>query len=137
MEYLIGVALAAMVCAFARLAGFDRDRVFYPTLLMPIATYYILFAVVASSTPALIIESVVAGAFLTLALLGFSKNLWVTVGALAGHGVFDFYHHVFIQNPGVPAWWPGFCGSFDILAGGFLAVLLMRRSGFASGVSRP
>jgi hypothetical protein len=28
-------------------------------------------------------------------------------------------------------WWPGFCLSFDILAGGFLAMLLMRRSGFA------
>jgi hypothetical protein len=24
-------------------------------------------------------------------------------------------------------WWPGFCLSFDILAGGFLAMLLMRR----------
>ncbi|HYZ86105.1 MAG TPA: hypothetical protein VE621_16970 [Bryobacteraceae bacterium] len=135
MEYLIGVALAALVCAFAMLAGFDRDRVFYPTLLMPIATYYILFAVMGSSTPALISESLVAGAFLMLALVGFRRSLWVIVAALAGHGVFDFCHHVFIQNPGVPAWWPGFCGSFDILAGGFLAVLLMRRYGFALAVS--
>ena len=45
MEYLIGVVLAAVVCAFAMLTGFDRDRVFYPTLLIVIATYYILFAV--------------------------------------------------------------------------------------------
>jgi hypothetical protein len=29
-------------------------------------------------------------------------------------------------------WWPGFCLSFDIFAGGFLAVLLMRRSRFAT-----
>ncbi len=61
MEYLIGVALAGVVCAFAMLAGFDRDRVFYPTLLAVIATYYILFAVMGKSTPALTIESVVAG----------------------------------------------------------------------------
>jgi hypothetical protein len=27
-------------------------------------------------------------------------------------------------------WWPGFCGSFDVLACGFLALLLARRSGF-------
>jgi hypothetical protein len=39
-----------------------------------------------------------------------------------------------IQNPGVPEWWPGFCLSFDVLAGGFLAMLLMRRSGFRSTV---
>jgi hypothetical protein len=136
MEYLVGVVLAAVVCAFATLAGFDRDRVFYPTLLTAIATYYILFAVMGSSTPAMIIESLVAGAFLLLALAGFKRNLWVIVTALAGHGVFDFFHHVFIQNPGVPIWWPGFCLSFDILAGGFLAMLLMRRSGFALAVSR-
>jgi hypothetical protein len=129
MEYLIGVVLAAVVCTFAMLAGFDRDRVFYPTLLMPIATYYILFAVMGSSTPAMIIESLVAGAFLMLALAGFKRNLWVIVTALAGHGVFDFLHQLFIQNPGVPVWWPGFCLSFDIVAGGFLAILLMRRSG--------
>ena len=52
------------------------------------------------------------------------------MAALAGHGVFDFFHHGFIQNPGVPMWWPGFCLSFDVLAGGFLAILLVRRSKF-------
>lgn len=131
MEYLIGVVLAVVVCAFAMLAGFDRDRVFYPTLLTVIATYYILFAVMGSSTTALTIETLVAGIFLMLAVAGFKKNLWLVVAALAGHGVFDFFHHLVIQNPGVPVWWPGFCLSFDILAGGFLAVLLTRRSGFA------
>jgi hypothetical protein len=40
--------------------------------------------------------------------------------------------HLFIQNPGVPVWWPGFCLSFDVLAGGFLAMLLMRRSALTS-----
>jgi hypothetical protein len=131
MEYLIGVALAGVVCAFAMLAGFDRDRVFYPTLLIATATYYILFAVMGKSTPALTIESVVAGIFLMVAVAGFKRNLWLVVGAFAGHGVFDFFRHLFIQNPGVPVWWPGFCLSFDIFAGGFLAVLLMSRSGFA------
>ena len=103
---------------------------------MPISTYYVLFAVMGASTPALITESVVACAFLTLAVVGFRKNLWVVAGALAGHGLFDFCHHVFIDNSGVPMWWPGFCGSFDILAGVFLARLLMSRSGFALSVSR-
>lgn len=131
MEYLIGVVLAAAVCAFASLAGFDRDRVFYPTLLIVIATYYILFAVMGNSTSARTMESSVAGGFLILAVAGFKKNLWLVVGALAGHGVIDFFHQKFIQNPSVPLWWPGFCLSFDVLAGIFLAVLLVKRSGFA------
>jgi hypothetical protein len=132
MEYLIGVGLAVAVCVFAMVAGFDRDRVFYPTLVIVIATYYILFAVMGSSTAALAMESVIAGAFLALAVAGFKKNLWMIVAALAGHGVFDFFHHLFIRNPGVPEWWPGFCLAFDVLAGGFLAMLLMRRPGLAA-----
>jgi len=137
MEYLIGVGLALVVCAFAMLAGFDRDRVFYPTMLIVIATYYILFAVMGGSMPALVTESTVACAFLVLAVAGFQKNLWLVAAALAGHGIFDFFHPRFIQNPGVPKWWPGFCLSFDILAGGFLAALLMRRSRFAPGLQSP
>lgn len=134
MEYLIGVGLAVVVCAFATLVGFDRNRVIYPTLVIVIASYYILLAVIGSSTPALVLESLIAGALLVLAVAGFKKNLWLIVAALAGHGVFDLFHHLFIRNPGVPVWWPGFCLSFDVLAGGFLALLLMRRSGFASKV---
>jgi len=137
MEYVIGVGLAVVVCAFALLAGFDRDRVFYPTLVVVVAHYYILFAVMGSSTWALALESLIAAAFFAVAVLGFKKNLWLIVFGLGGHGVFDFFHHLFIQNPGVPVWWPGFCLSFDVLAGGFLAMLLMRRSGFASKTKEP
>ena len=131
MEYLIGVLVATATCtAFGMLAGFDRERVFYPMILAVSATYYILFAAMGRSTPALTIESAVACIFLLVAAVGFKNNLWLIVAALAGHGVFDLFHHL-IQNPGVPVWWPGFCLSFDILTGGFLALLLARRSGYA------
>ena len=131
MEYLIGVVLAAAACIFfGMLAGFDRERVFYPMMLPPIATYYILFAAMASSTPALTSEGLAASIFLLAAVVGFKKNLWLAVAGLVGHGVFDFFHHLLIHNPGMPVWWPGFCGSFDVVAGGFLALLLVRRSGF-------
>jgi hypothetical protein len=102
-----------------------------------IATYYILFAVMGASTMALTIESLVAGVFLLLAVAGFKKNLWWVAGAIAGHGVFDLFHDRFIQNAGVPVWWPGFCMSFDILAGIFLSVLLVRRSEFRTTVPAP
>jgi hypothetical protein len=42
--------------------------------------------------------------------------------------VFDFFHHSFIENLGVPSWWPGFCLTFDVLFGGWLAWELARRS---------
>ncbi len=129
MEYLVGIVLALVVCACAALVGFDRDRVFYPTMVVVVAHYYILFAVLTSSMRALILESVIAFIFFALAVAGFRKSLWLIVAALAGHGVFDSFHHLFIQNAGVPVWWPGFCLSFDVLAGAFLAILLIRRAG--------
>ena len=125
MEYLIGFILAAVVIAFARLTGFDRDRAYYPIVLIVVATYYILFAAMGASR-ALLIESLAAALFTVMAVAGFRKNLWFAAAGLAAHGVFDFFHHLLIENPGVPVWWPGFCLAYDVLAGGYLAARLMR-----------
>jgi hypothetical protein len=57
------------------LAGFDRDHVFYATMLIVIATYYILFEVMGGSLPVLAIESAVAGTFPALPVAGFKRNL--------------------------------------------------------------
>src|SRR4051794_35860863 len=94
MEYLIGVLLAVGVCVFALLTGFDRDRVFYPTVVAVNATYYILFAVMGSSSSALASESLIAASFFVVAVAAFKKSPWLAVAGLAGHGVFDFFHHL-------------------------------------------
>jgi len=75
----------------------------------------------------LAIEILVACGFSLLAMLGFKKNLWLVAAAMIGHGAFDFVHHFLIENRGVPHWWPGFCRSFDAMAGGWLAVRLTMR----------
>ena len=49
VEYLIGVALAAAVAGLATVVGFDRDRSFGPTILIVVASYYVLFAVMGGS----------------------------------------------------------------------------------------
>lgn len=130
MEYLIGLVLAAGVAGFAVIVGFDRERSFYATALIVIATYYVLFAVQGASARTLVIEIIVAGVFSAIAALGFRTNLWLVAAATIGHGVFDFLHHLFIENPGVPLWWPGFCGAFDVIFGAFLAMRLLTRSRF-------
>lgn len=126
MEYLIGIVLAFAVCIFALLTGFDRGRVFYSTMVIVVAHYYILFATMGAPKSVLLIESAGAAVFISLAVFGFKKSPWVIAAALAGHGVYDFFHHFLIHDPGVPVWWPGFCLSFDIAAAAFLATLLMR-----------
>lgn len=137
MPWLIGVILAAAVCGLATIAGFDRDRAFYPTITIVIASYYGLFAVMGGSTPALMHESIVITAFLLIAILGFKRNLWYVVVALAAHGVFDFIHGSVIADPGVPPWWPPFCLAYDVVTAVYLAVLLLRMRTSARPLSAP
>lgn len=128
MPFVIGIALSAGVVMLARQVGLDRDRAFYPTVLMVVASYYVLFAAMSSSIPALLVESLAMTAFVIAAVVGFRSSLWIVAAALAGHGIFDAVHGLLVDNPGVPVWWPAFCLSFDVGAGAYLAWWLWRRS---------
>jgi hypothetical protein len=107
--------------------GLDRDRAFYPTVAIVIASLYSLFAAIGESTRALVVESIVAVGFIALAVLGFRSTLWVVAAVLAAHGVFDLVHGSVIANPGVPRWWPPFCLAYDVVAAGYLAWLITSR----------
>jgi hypothetical protein len=128
LAYLVGALLALMVSGAARLLQLDRDRAFYPTILIVIASYYALFAAMAGSTQALVEENIAITVFLAGAVVGFKRSLWVVVVLLAAHGIFDLLHSSVITNPGVPAWWAQFCFAYDIVAAGYLAALLVRRA---------
>jgi hypothetical protein len=65
--------------------------------------------------------------FVLLAVFGFKRNFWLIPAGMVGHGVFDFFHHLLIDNAGVPNYWPGFCLAFDVVFGGYVAVVLSRR----------
>jgi hypothetical protein len=125
MTFMIGAVLALSVGAAATFFGLDRDRVFYPTVMIVIASYYALFAVMGGSLHALVIESIVVAAFVAASIAGFRKSLWLVVFALAAHGLFDLMHGQLIANPGVPEWWPPFCLSYDVVAAAYLAWLLL------------
>ena len=130
MEYLIGILLAGAVVVFAASIGLDRERSFYVTTLIVVASYYALFAVMGGSRHALIIEVLAASVFCVLAALGFRGNIWLLAVGLIGHGVFDFARRGLIENPGVPRFWPGFCMAFDVVFGGWLVVRLLQKMDF-------
>jgi len=130
MEYLVGFLLSAGTIIFAIVIGLNRDRGFFTTVAFIVATFYVLFAVMGAQRRTLMIEILIASGFFLVAALGFKKNLWLVAAALVGHGIFDFVRSGFISNPGVPQWWPGFCGAFDVIFGGWLAILLLQRKSF-------
>jgi hypothetical protein len=126
MPYVIGIVASAGVAVFARSVGLDRDRAFYPTVVIVVALYYVLFAVMSGSVPTIVLEFVVMSLFAIAAVVGFKSSAWIVVAALAGHGVFDAVHGYVIENAGVPAWWPGWCLAYDVGAAAGLAWLLRR-----------
>lgn len=120
MHFLIGIGLALGVGGFAWWLGLDRDRAFYPTVMMVIASIYVLFAATVGS-PALLVETSIGLGFVVLAAIGFKQSPWFVVAALIGHGLFDLVHPRAIENGGVPVWWPDFCSAYDVTAGAWLA----------------
>ncbi len=124
MAFLIGVVLALVIGLVMTWVGVDRDRAFYTTVTIVVATYYALFAVMGASTQVLLQECVGVAVFSAGAIVGFKRNLWIVAGFLAGHGIFDFFHGQVISNPGMPVWWPAFCGAYDVAAAAYLAWLL-------------
>ena len=126
MAFFIGIVLALSIGLSATFLGMDRDRVFYPAVMMVIASYYALFAIMGGSLQVLAFELIPIVAFLVASVVGYKRSLWLVVAALAAHGVFDFVHGQLIVNPGVPLWWPPFCGTYDVVAAAYLAWLLSR-----------
>ncbi len=109
------------MAALAAITGFIRDRSFSAVVALIVAHYYVLFAAMGASGRTIAIETAVACVFLLVAVLGYKTSLWWVTAAIAGHGIFDFFHHFLIDNPGVPRWWPGFCLAFDVAFGAWLA----------------
>ena len=82
MAFVIGGVLALSVGLFASFIGLDRDRAFYPTVMIVVASYYALFAVMGGSTEVLLLEAVAIAVFILAAEAGFRHSLWLVVAGL-------------------------------------------------------
>lgn len=126
LDILWGLVIGLSGAGAAHVLGFDRDRSYYPTLMIVIAAIFILFAVMAVPASALLAEGLAATAFIALAIAGHRWSLWFVVVALLGHGVFDVAHAHLIANAAVPSWYPAFCGAADLALSASLAALILR-----------
>jgi hypothetical protein len=128
MEYIVGFTLALLFCSAAMGLGMDRERAFYPAVVMAVASYYLAFAVVDGRGEVMQSEVAIAAIFIAGAVAGFKRNPWIAVVALGGHGVMDSFHHHLANNTGVPQVWPGFCMAFDVTAAAFVAWVMLARA---------
>ena len=128
---LWGIGLGVVVIALATTLAFDRDRSFYPAVMIVIATYYVLFAVMSGSARAIAIETGLALLFVAAAIAGHRSNPLIVAAALLTHAAYDAIHHLIFPDHGAPVWWPGFCGAIDgVLAiAAALAVSRLKKQG--------
>lgn len=91
MPLIIGFALALGVgILIGTVAGFDRDRAFYATVLIIVGSFYCLFAVVGgASLSVLTYEIAFFALFAGLAVFGFKTSMWIVSAGLIAHGLFD------------------------------------------------
>jgi len=112
MEYLIGIGLALGIALFARFVGLDRDRSFYPTVMIVIALTYGLFAVVGNSMSALALESVAIVGFILSShisgaggrVLWWGLNLSVVRSFNIHHSTFNSMSPAGERCVGLPHW---------------------------------
>ena len=135
LPYVVGIVVSIGVAVFARWVGFDRDRAFYPAVLIVSASYYVLFASMIGSVETVLLESIVMTLFVIAAVAGFKGTPWIIVAALAAHGVQDAAHSHIVANAGVPAWWPAWCLAYDVGAACALAWLLTRAHADVAGAA--
>lgn len=117
-----GVSGAAVVLALYQM-GALRERSGLAVLLGAIAFFWPVFAVQAGAAPLVIaFHSAVFVGFTALAAYGFWQSAAVIALGIFAHGVFDAAVF-FAAHPG-PVWWPAFCGTLDIVAGGLLLFMI-------------
>ena len=127
MPALIGAVLGLVVVAFAAAMVFSKDRSFYPTVLIVIAAYYVLFAIMDGRASTIAIEIAIALVFCAVAVVGYKRSPWLVAAGIFAHGVQDAFHMSVVPNHGVPVWWPAFCGTIDVCIGMILAWLMVRQ----------
>ena len=89
-----------------------------------IAAVYVGFAVADGRRSVIVIEVMVASAFVICATVAMASFPWLIVIGLVAHGLKDLWQHrtQFVANT---RWWPPFCLVVDAVAAALTAVLLL------------
>lgn len=110
---LIGVILAVALLAAVASVGLHRDRAFYTAILIGVAAFYPVFAIERLDYSAALVQLLVAGGFVALALSGYRAGAQALGSVFLIHALYD----VVALPLGIhaPLLWPELCLSFDLV----------------------
>jgi hypothetical protein len=121
MKLLALIALAAVVtCVVGYSLPSYQSLDFFAFLLVFIAAIYVGTALAGSGPLTIAIQTLVALAFVFIAILGlWYSPIWLVAGYFL-HGVWDMLHHWVRHDMRLPRWYPPACLVYDWLVGGFV-----------------
>ena len=98
--------------------------VVWAAALIVIGSIYIGFAVADGRRKVLVVELLVASAFIVVGTIAMSGSRWWVVAGLVAHGLKDLWQHrtQFVANT---RWWPPFCFVVDVVAAALTSALLL------------
>lgn len=128
IEALIGVAVGVLTIVSARMIR--GQHWMYSIGLLTLPSLYAFFALQAGE-PAVGVREMIYGipyvvAGLIFALVRMRQSAIVVAVFWILHGLYDLIHSQLITNSGVPAWYPVFCFSVDMVIGSYLLWLSRR-----------
>jgi hypothetical protein len=128
IEAFMGVAAGVLTIVTARVIR--GQRWLYSLGLLVLPGLYAFFALRAGE-PAVGVKEMLYGIPFVVAGLVFAsvsiRRSAVVVGAFwMLHGLYDLVHGQLITNAGVPAWYPVWCCSVDVVVGAYLLWLSRR-----------
>jgi hypothetical protein len=128
IEAFIGFAVGVLTIGVARIIR--GQRWLYSIGLLTLPSLYASFALHAGEQALGVKEMVYGVPFIVVGLV-FAfvsvRQSAVVVGAFwILHALYDLTHGEFFTNPGVPAWYPVFCFSVDVVVGAYLLWLSRR-----------
>ena len=109
---LWGVVFGVLQAASPLALWWLDTGVVYALGLAAIAAIYVGFAVADGRVRIIVVESVVAMAFVVVAAAGITGPAWLLAFGLAAHGVKDAWQQrsQFVSGT---RWWPPFCAAID------------------------
>ncbi len=123
-QVILGVVVGVLQGASPLAFWWLDPATVYALGLALIAAIYIGFAVADGRPKVIVVESIVASAFVVIAAVAITVSVWLIVVGLVGHGLKDLWQHrrQFVANT---RWWPPFCLVVDWVAAAMIAVAII------------
>ena len=126
VAFVLGFLIAGIAIAMAKDVKLPPRGFAIGMAVLP--AVYMLFALLAGDMRAIGLEFLYGLPFFIIAFVatknGFKASGIVVVALWGAHGAYDVYHHLLVDNAGVPGWYPVFCLAFDAAILAYLSVMI-------------